>query len=160
MIGNQGGRNTDGASTGEAGVSGCGRTRDPAASCRAAAVVLVWDDVSVSRAIEALPTLSLRECADRLGVSPGRVRRLVEEHQLVGWKTAGELRIPEIALKGTEPLPGLRGTVILLLDAGLTEAEAHDWLAETDETLGATPFAALQQGRKTQVRHSVQLLGM
>nr|WP_276510460.1 Rv2175c family DNA-binding protein [Pseudoclavibacter helvolus] len=52
----------------------------------------------------------------------------------------------------------MRGTLFLLGDAGLSAHDQMVWLLSVDETLGVAPLDALVQGRKTQVRHAVQLL--
>lgn len=119
----------------------------------------ICDDIGVTNDLDAIEFLPLGEAAERLGLPVGRVRRLVEEHALLGVKRGPELRIPARFIKDGEPLAGLRGTVILLLDSGFDEREALEWLFAEDDGLGAEPVAALEQGRKTQVRHAVQLLG-
>ena len=48
----------------------------------------------------------------------------------------------------------MRGTVTVLADSGLDDAEAIRWLFTPDPTLpeGATPIDALQAGQKTEIR--------
>ena len=104
--------------------------------------------------------LALAEVAERLGLSPGKVKRLLEERQLLAVRLDRELRIPAAMLQDGAPLSGLRGTVILLADAGMDDEEIMHWLLSEDEVLGAAPLEALRQGRRTQVRHSVQLLAL
>lgn len=104
--------------------------------------------------------LSIPQVAETLGLSTGKVRRLIEERYLLARRIDGEPRVPKDFLKDGEPLPGLRGTLTLLFDARLRDDEVFSWLFTVDETLGAAPVDALQQGRKTQVRHSVQLLAI
>lgn len=104
--------------------------------------------------------LTLPEAAELLGISTGKVRRLIEERSLLSQRIDREPRIPADFITDGEPLAGLRGTITLLFDAGLDEAEIMTWLLTDDETLEAAPVDALRQGRKTQVRHSVQLLAI
>lgn len=120
----------------------------------------ICDDERVSNALQSIEWVTVREVADELGISPGKVRRLIEERHFIAQKRGKELCIPAAMVKDGAPLSGLRGTVILLLDTGMDEQEALEWLFSEDDALGETPIAALTAGRKTNVRHSVQLLGM
>ncbi|MDO4791528.1 MAG: Rv2175c family DNA-binding protein [Buchananella hordeovulneris] len=65
-------------------------------------------------------------------------------------------RIPRIFLDETvtPPVPhkGLRGTLMLLLDGGMSDEEAVTWLLAEDETLRAAPAQALAAGRIHEVR--------
>ena len=49
--------------------------------------------------------------------------------------------------------------MLQLLDLGLTEAEAIDWLYEENDVLGEKPIAALVKGHKAPVRRAAQALG-
>lgn len=104
--------------------------------------------------------LTLREAADQLGVSTGRVSQLLRDRALLSMRIEREPRIPADFIVDGEPVAGLRGTLILLGDAGLEDDEIMTWMLTDDATLGAAPVDALRQGRKTQVRHSVQLLAI
>jgi hypothetical protein len=46
------------------------------------------------------------------------------------------------------------------MDGGFTSEEALDWLIEDNEELGASPVAALRQGRKKEVRRIAQGLAV
>ncbi|GAA4173428.1 Rv2175c family DNA-binding protein [Gryllotalpicola koreensis] len=102
--------------------------------------------------------LTMPELVEILGVSPSRVRRLIEDRQLLGRRRDGVLSVPADFLSGSEPLSELRGTLMVLGDAGFTDDEAIDWLLSEDETLGAAPIDALRSGRKTEVRRVAQAL--
>jgi hypothetical protein len=102
--------------------------------------------------------LTMPELVEILGVSPSRVRRLIEDRQLLGRRRDGVLSVPADFLAGSEPLSELRGTLMVLGDAGFTDDEAIDWLLAEDETLGAAPIDALRSGRKTEVRRVAQAL--
>ncbi len=99
------------------------------------------------------------ELVERLGLTPSRIRRLIEDRQLLAVKVDGVLRVPEDFLSGDQPLPELRGTLIVLGDAGFTDDEAMEWLLEPEESLGVAPIDALRSGRKTEVRRVAQALG-
>lgn len=114
----------------------------------------------MSDALDNREWLTLPEVADALGISTGKVRRLIEDRHLLARRIDREPRVPADFIRDGEPLPGLRGTIMLLLDAHLDEAEVLAWLLGPDETLGCAPVDALRDGRKTQVRHSVQLLAI
>jgi hypothetical protein len=103
--------------------------------------------------------VTLEQAAEKLGVSPSKVKRLLEEHILFGVKIDGKLMIPEEIIVGNEPLSSIRGSLLQLLDLGLTEAEAIDWLYQENEELGETPMSALLKGHKAPVRRAAQALG-
>lgn len=102
--------------------------------------------------------LTVPDLVDVLGVSPGRVHRLFEERTLLPARVDGVLRVPSEFLDDTEPLPSLRGTLIVLGDNGLTDDEAVRWMLTEDEAMGTTPIAALRANRKAEVRRAAQAL--
>jgi hypothetical protein len=103
--------------------------------------------------------LTVPELVDILGVPQGRVRRFIEDHALLAARVEGVLQVPADFIKDGEPLESLRGTVIVLHDAGFSDEEALRWLLEEEETLGAAPIDALRAGRKAEVRRVAQALG-
>jgi hypothetical protein len=103
--------------------------------------------------------LTIPDLVELLGVSPGRVRRLIDDHALLAVRVDGVLKVPADFVRDGEPLHELRGTVVVLHDAGFTDDEAMRWLLEQDETLGASPIEALRAGRKAEVRRVAQALG-
>jgi hypothetical protein len=104
------------------------------------------------------PWLTLPELVEVLDEPLGRVRRLLDEHQLIGSRRDGPVKVPGDFIVDGHPLPSLRGTLIVLLDAGFTPDEAIDWLHTPEESIGATPLEALRSGRKTEVRRVAQAL--
>lgn len=109
----------------------------------------------------ALPTddlLTLDQIAEQLGISRGKVSRLIEEHSLFAIKKEKQLMIPAHLLQEGEPLPSIRGTMLVLLDVGLSELEAIEWLYTHSEELGETPMSALLRGHKAPVRRLAQAL--
>lgn len=103
--------------------------------------------------------ITLDQAAEQLGVSTSKVRRLIEEHILFSVKVEKQQLIPAEIIVGGEPLSSIRGTMLQLLDLGLTEAEAIDWLYEVNDILGEMPIAALVKGHKAPVRRAAQALG-
>ena len=93
-----------------------------------------------------------------LGVSTSRVRRLFEDRILLAERRDGVLKVPADFLKDREPLHELRGTLMVLADAGFSDDEAMHWLLGEDDSLGAAPVDALRQGRKSEVRRVAQSL--
>jgi hypothetical protein len=92
-------------------------------------------------------------------VSPSKVKRYIEEHILFALKIDKQLMIPAELIVDGEPLSSIRGTMLQLLDLGLTESEAIEWLYQDNDSLGETPMAALLKGHKAPVRRAAQALG-
>ncbi len=109
-------------------------------------------------AAESSRWLTIPDLVDVLGVSPGRVHRLLEDRHLLGVRRDKVLVVPEEFLLDGEPLTELRGTLILLADDGFTDDEAMEWMLSVDETLGVSPINALRAGRKAEVRRVAQAL--
>ncbi|NLF05672.1 MAG: DNA-binding protein [Actinomycetales bacterium] len=118
--------------------------------------------------------LTVPDLCEDLALDAGKVRRLIAEHWLVGARQGERnvFAVPAEFLVAREPAPGaegpdaarwavlasLRGTITLLLDAGLDEAEAIEWLFSPSEELGSTPLEALRAGHKAPVRRAAQTL--
>jgi hypothetical protein len=103
--------------------------------------------------------LDYSQVAERLAVSPGKVRRLVQDRTLLSKKVDGVLVVPEVFLD--EAVMGeLRGTATLLVDGGFSQDEALDWFLRRDDTLGASPIDAIAQGRAREVRRLAQSLAL
>lgn len=102
--------------------------------------------------------LTIPEVAEAIAETPGRVRRLLDEHHLVGSRRNGPVSVPAVFIVNGAPLGSLRGTIIALQDAGFTDDEVIDWLLTDEETLGRTPIAALLAGHKSEVRRVARAL--
>ncbi len=102
--------------------------------------------------------VTVPELVDRLGLSPGKIHRLIEDRHLLAVRRDNVLVVPEDFLDGNEPLKDLRGTLMLLADDGFSDDEAMRWMLDDDETLGTSPIAALRSGRKAEVRRVAQAL--
>lgn len=103
--------------------------------------------------------LTIDEVANLLGISSGKVRRLIDEHILFSYKVEKEPMVPANLIVDGEPLSSIRGTMILLLDLGLSLQEAITWLYEVNDELGTEPISALLAGHKAPVRRAAQGLG-
>jgi len=102
--------------------------------------------------------LTVPDLVDIIGVSPGRIHRLLEDRHLLGVRRDRVLMVPEDFLRDGEPLSELRGTLVLLADSGYSDDESMRWMLGHDDALGATPIAALREGRKAEVRRVAQSL--
>lgn len=102
--------------------------------------------------------LTVPDLVERLGESPSRIRRLISERHLLATRIDGVLKVPALFLRDDAPLPELRGTAMVLADAGFDDDEALEWLLADEDSLGTTPIDALRSGRKTEVRRVAQAL--
>lgn len=102
--------------------------------------------------------LSVPEVADRLGVVPGKVRRMIEEHQLFVVVRDGVKMVPAHLLVDGEPLASIPGTISVLIDAGFSLEQAIEWLYVSEESIGRSPIESLLEGRKSEVRRIAQSL--
>ncbi|NLT57042.1 MAG: helix-turn-helix domain-containing protein [Actinomycetales bacterium] len=106
--------------------------------------------------------LTLPDVAERLGTDVGRVRQLLRDRQLLAVRRGERnvLCVPEPFLAGDHPLPELRGTLVVLADSGLSDAEALAWLFTPDASLPGTPIDALRAGSKSEIRRRAQALAI
>ncbi|MET0853059.1 MAG: Rv2175c family DNA-binding protein [Microterricola sp.] len=103
--------------------------------------------------------LTIPDLVELLGVGQSRVRRLIEDKQLLAVRVDGVLKVPTDFIKDGEPLTELRGTLYVLSDDGFSDDEAMTWLLSVEESLQAAPIDALRAGRKAEVRRVAQSLG-
>lgn len=103
--------------------------------------------------------LTVPELAELLGVPVGKVRRLLEDRSLLAVPVDGALKVPELFLRDGEPLVELKGTLVVLHDAGYNDEESMHWLLNPDEIIEGPPIEALRAGRKAEVRRVAQALG-
>lgn len=100
--------------------------------------------------------LSLPELVEVLGEPLGRVRRLLDEFQLIGSRRDGAIKVPSVFIMDGRPITSLRGTIFVLHDAGFTDDEMIDWLLTDEDSIGMPPIEALRAGRKSEVRRVAQ----
>lgn len=103
--------------------------------------------------------LTIPDLVDQLGLPQGKVRRLIEDRVLLAARVDGVLAVPADFIVDGEPLGELRGTLVVLGDAGFSDDEAMHWLLTEEDSLGTTPVAALRAHRKAEVRRVAQALG-
>ena len=103
--------------------------------------------------------LTVPDLTDLLGLKVSQVRRLIEDRALLARRIDGVWKVPASFISEGEPLRELKGTLVVLGDAGFSDDEAMDWLLGIEDSLGVAPIAALQAGRKAEVRRVAQALG-
>ena len=102
--------------------------------------------------------LSLSDLVEVLDEPLSRVRRMLDEFQLIGSRRDGAIKVPAVFILEGRPISSLRGTIFVLHDAGFTDDEAIEWLLTTDDSIGLPPIEALRAGRKSEVRRVAQTL--
>jgi excisionase family DNA binding protein len=117
-----------------------------------------WQTRTVTNMFPERQWLTLSEIADALGVTQSRIRKMIEERQLLAVKRDGMLSVPADFLRDDEPLSELRGTLFVLADAGFRDDDAMQWLLSEEESLLVAPIDALRAGRKAEVRRVAQAL--
>ncbi len=86
----------------------------------------------------------LDEAADRLQISPNRVRTLIRDHNLLAASQHGRPVIPALFFGDDGHLAKhFEGLVTCLLDGGFTRDEAMAWFFTVQDDLGMHPAQAL-----------------
>ena len=116
-----------------------------------------WQGGTVSDSTD-IRWLTVPELTELLDLKVSQVRRLIEDRAILARRVDGVWRVPELFIRGTEPLGELRGTLVLLSDLGFSDDEAIDWLLSPEQSLGVSPIDALRAGRKAEVRRVAQAL--
>lgn len=117
-----------------------------------------WQSWSVTESPE-VRWLTIPDLTEILGLKVSQVRRLIEDRALLATRVDGVWKVPESFIVDGEPMHELKGTLVVLADAGFSDEEAMHWLLNEDESLGASPVDALLSGRKAEVRRVAQALG-
>jgi hypothetical protein len=106
--------------------------------------------------------LDWTEAADRLGVSPAKVRTMVRAHELaaaVPTPGAGP-QVPAAFLDGDGVVvKGLPGLLTVLHDGGYDDRECIAWLF-LDDDLPGRPIDALRENRGSEVKRRAQAMGL
>jgi hypothetical protein len=119
----------------------------------------VWQSIDVQDVFTSVDRwLTVPEVGEALGLTPGKIHRLVEERSLFFVLRDGVKSVPAHLIQNGEPLPSLPGTLSVLIDAGFTLGQAIEWLYVVDDTLGHAPIDSLLAGRKSEVRRLAQSL--
>lgn len=104
--------------------------------------------------------VTMPDVAEHLDIRVTRVHNLVSERRLLAVRRpAPPVRaVPAAFLTDTGVLEPLRGTLVLLQDAGFDDEEALRWLFTEDESLPGRPIDFLRAGRKAEIRRRAQTL--
>lgn len=119
---------------------------------------LAWQGWYVSET-PAVTWLTIPDLTEILGLKVSQVRRLIEDRSLLATRVDGVWKVPEPFIVNGEPMHELKGTLVVLGDAGFSDDEAMNWLLNAEESLGVSPVEALRAGRKAEVRRVAQALG-
>ena len=103
--------------------------------------------------------LTIPDLTEILGLKVSQVRRLIEDRSLLASRVDGVWKVPDLFIVDGEPMHELKGTLVVLADAGFSDEEAMHWLLSPEESLGVSPVNALIAGRKAEVRRIAQALG-
>lgn len=104
--------------------------------------------------------LPLPDVARLLDVSITRVHSLIDEKALAAVRV-GERKIrcvPAEFIQDGEVVDSLKGTIVVLSDAGYSDEDLIVWLFTEDPSLRGRPIDALREGRKTEIRRRAQTL--
>jgi len=118
--------------------------------------------VKETQDIEALVNnwLTLPEIAEQLDVIVTKVHKLIKDKYLLDVRRgADNIRfVPADFLTPDGVLKPLRGTIMVLEDAGFDDIEIIRWLFTEDDSLPGRPIDALHAGRKSEIRRRAQAL--
>lgn len=121
----------------------------------------VWQSSCVSTPFDSVTQwLTIPDIAQQLNISIGKVHRLVEEHQIFTVRIEGVQKVPAELFVDGEPLPSIRGTILVLIDSGFSPDSAAQWLYTVEESIGRRPIESLLDGRKSEVRRIAQSLAL
>ena len=102
--------------------------------------------------------LTLADLTEVLGEPLGRVRRLLDELQLVGSRRDGVFKVPAVFI-----VDGSRSDRCAARSScstsGLHRRRGDRLAAPSEESIGIPPIEALRAGRKSEVRRVAQSLG-
>lgn len=104
--------------------------------------------------------LDWSQAAQLLGVTPGKVRTMIREHQLaaaVPRPGAGPL-VPADLIQDGLVVKGLPGLLTVLHDHNFDDRECIAWLF-TDDDLPGRPIDALRENRGSEVKRRAMVLG-
>ncbi|MEV8254163.1 Rv2175c family DNA-binding protein [Rhodoglobus sp. NPDC076762] len=103
--------------------------------------------------------LTVPDLTELLELKVSQVRRLIEEGALLARKIDGIWQVPDVFIVDGAVVRELKGTVMVLSDAGYSNEESMTWLLSAEPSLGTSPIEALRAGRKAEVRRVAQALG-
>lgn len=100
--------------------------------------------------------LSVPELAEAQSLKVNDVRRQLKDGEFVGVRRGpnNAVYVPARFVADGKPLRRLKGTLTVLKDGGMDDAEVIEWLFSPDTTLptGGSPLEAIEAGHFTEVR--------
>lgn len=104
--------------------------------------------------------LTLPDAAELLDVETSRVRRLIDEGELLAVRRGDPVvrSVPAEMLVDGQIAPHLAGTITVLRDAGFSDEEMLVWLFTEDESLPGRPIDQLRAGQRGEVRRRAQAM--
>ena len=100
--------------------------------------------------------LTVPDIGERMGLRLSDVRQMIEERQVLALRIGPRnvISVPSRFFSDAGPLPELPGTLTVLGDGRMTDAQILRWLFTPDDTLPVqgAPIDALLAGFKTEVR--------
>lgn len=121
-----------------------------------------WHPYGVNELENLVPEwLNLPAIAESLNLPITKVHGLLDERALVAVRITGRniRSVPAEFLDDGQVVDSLKGTILVLTDAGYSDEEIIRWLYTEDESLPGRPIDALRGGRKTEIRRRAQALG-
>ncbi|GAB3999544.1 Rv2175c family DNA-binding protein [Nocardioides marmoraquaticus] len=106
--------------------------------------------------------LDWKGVATELGVSVGKVRTLIREHQLAAVvPVPGEgPKVPAALLRDGEVVKGVPGLITVLSDGGWSDHEILTWVFTPDDTLPGRPIDALREDRGSEAKRRAQAIAL
>jgi hypothetical protein len=104
--------------------------------------------------------LPLPDVARLLNVSVTRVHGLIDEKSLAAVRVGDRniRSVPAEFIQDGQVVDSLKGTIVVLADAGYSDEDLIVWLFTPDESLRGRPIDALRECRKTEIRRRAQAL--
>lgn len=104
--------------------------------------------------------LTIPDIAQALDLKVTRVHNLISDGTLLALREpeTGLRKVPSLFIREDHVLDPLKGTLVVLKDAGFSDEEAIIWLYTADDSLPGRPIDALIDGRKTEIRRRAQAL--
>ncbi|HEX3733077.1 MAG TPA: Rv2175c family DNA-binding protein [Mycobacteriales bacterium] len=103
--------------------------------------------------------LTVPQVAERLNIRITKVHRLISEGELVARRRDGILYVPgELVTRDERIAAHIAGIMTVLRDNGFTPEQMLQWLFTVDESLAATPAAALHGHKAREVKRRAQAL--
>ncbi|WP_243060296.1 Rv2175c family DNA-binding protein [Nocardioides sp. SR21] len=102
------------------------------------------------------------EAARQLGVTVGKVRTMIREHELaaaVPSPGAGQ-QVPALFIQDGLVVKGLPGLLTILHDGRYDDRECIAWLYTDDETLPGRPIDALRENRGSETKRRAQAMSL